>query len=58
MNNAARDDRHPAAEVTPDYWDERFAVNLRHQFFAAQAIHPAKWTPAAARSSAWNSASG
>ncbi|MFO1075776.1 MAG: SDR family oxidoreductase [Geminicoccaceae bacterium] len=40
VNNAARDDRHPAAEVTPDYWDERFAVNLRHQFFAAQAVHP------------------
>ena len=40
VNNAARDDRHPAAAVTPDYWDERFAVNLRHQFFAAQAVHP------------------
>ena len=40
VNNAARDDRHPAAEVTPDYWDERFAVNLKHQFFAAQAVQP------------------
>lgn len=40
VNNAARDDRHPAAAVTPDYWDERFAANLRHQFFAAQAVHP------------------
>ena len=40
VNNAARDDRHPAETVTPEYWDERFAVNLRHQFFAAQAAHP------------------
>jgi NAD(P)-dependent dehydrogenase (short-subunit alcohol dehydrogenase family) len=40
VNNAARDDRHPAETVTPEYWDERFAVNLRHQFFAAQAVHP------------------
>jgi D-xylose 1-dehydrogenase len=40
VNNAARDDRHPAATVTPEYWDERFAVNLRHQFFAAQAAYP------------------
>jgi D-xylose 1-dehydrogenase len=40
VNNAARDDRHPADTVTPEFWDERFAVNLRHQFFAAQAVHP------------------
>ena len=40
VNNAARDDRHPFATVTPEYWDERFAVNLKHQFFAAQAVHP------------------
>jgi NAD(P)-dependent dehydrogenase (short-subunit alcohol dehydrogenase family) len=38
INNAARDDRHVSEEVTPEYWDERFAVNLRHQFFAAQAV--------------------
>jgi NAD(P)-dependent dehydrogenase (short-subunit alcohol dehydrogenase family) len=37
VNNAARDDRHPMEEVTVEYWDERVAVNLRHQFFAAQA---------------------
>jgi NAD(P)-dependent dehydrogenase (short-subunit alcohol dehydrogenase family) len=37
INNAARDDRHEFADVTPDYWDERMAVNLRHQFFASQA---------------------
>jgi NAD(P)-dependent dehydrogenase (short-subunit alcohol dehydrogenase family) len=40
INNAARDDRHPFDTVTPEYWDERFAVNLKHQFFAAQAVYP------------------
>jgi D-xylose 1-dehydrogenase len=41
INNAARDDRHSLEEVTPAYWDERIAVNLRHQFFAIQTIAPA-----------------
>ncbi len=41
VNNAARDDRHTIEEVTPAYWDERMATNLRHQFFAAQAVLPA-----------------
>lgn len=41
LNNAANDDRHEAAAVTPAYWDERMAVNLRHQFFASQAVAPA-----------------
>ena len=41
INNAARDDRHAVADVTPEYWDERMATNLRHQFFAAQAVAPA-----------------
>lgn len=40
VNNAARDDRHATEEVTPEYWDERFAVNLKHQFFASQAVLP------------------
>jgi NAD(P)-dependent dehydrogenase (short-subunit alcohol dehydrogenase family) len=40
INNAARDDRHTLEEVTPAYWDERIAVNLRHQFFAIQTIAP------------------
>ena len=40
VNNAARDDRHPIDEVTPEYWDERMAANLRHQFFCAQAVKP------------------
>jgi D-xylose 1-dehydrogenase len=39
-NNAARDDRHPWEEVSPDYYDERIAANLRHMFFAIQAIAP------------------
>jgi NAD(P)-dependent dehydrogenase (short-subunit alcohol dehydrogenase family) len=38
VNNAARDDRHASEEVTPEYWDERMAVNLRPFFFAAQAV--------------------
>ncbi|MCF3934530.1 SDR family oxidoreductase [Acuticoccus sp. M5D2P5] len=40
VNNAARDDRHKWQDVTPDYWDERFNLNLRHQFFCAQAVAP------------------
>jgi D-xylose 1-dehydrogenase len=40
VNNAAHDERHAFDSVTPEYWDERIAVNLRHQFFAAQAVHP------------------
>ena len=38
INSAASDDRHKVEEVTPAYWDERFEVNLRHQFFAIQAV--------------------
>jgi len=41
VNNAAHDERHAIEAVTPEYWDDRFAVNLRHQFFAAQAVSPA-----------------
>ena len=40
VNNAARDDRHDWKDVTVDYWDERQATNLRHQFFAIQAVAP------------------
>ena len=28
------------ADVTADYWDRAQNVNLRHHFFAAQAVHP------------------
>ena len=38
INNAARDDRHSIESVTPEYWDERIATNIKHQFFAAQAV--------------------
>jgi NAD(P)-dependent dehydrogenase (short-subunit alcohol dehydrogenase family) len=41
VNNAANDDRHAIADVTPAYWDNRIAVNLRHLFFASQAVVPA-----------------
>jgi len=40
INNAAHDERHPTPDVTSEYWDDRFAVNLKHQFFAAQAVLP------------------
>ena len=40
VNNAASDDRHGWEAMTPEYWDNRFAVNLKHYFFAIQAIAP------------------
>lgn len=40
VNNAAHDERHKLEDVTPDYWDNRLAVNIKHQFFAAQAVVP------------------
>ena len=40
INNAARDDRHDWKDVTPEYYDERIATNLRHMFFAIQAVAP------------------
>lgn len=40
VNNAAHDQRHDWAEVTPSYWDDRMAVNLKHSFFAIQAVAP------------------
>lgn len=40
VNNAANDERHPTEEVTETLWDERIAVNLKHQFFCAQAVLP------------------
>lgn len=40
VNNAARDDRHALEDVTPAFWDDNLAVNLRHHFFAAQAAAP------------------
>ena len=40
VNNAAHDERHPTPEVTSDYFDDRIAVNIKHQFFCAQAVLP------------------
>ena len=40
VNNAANDARHTISEVTPEFWDRTIAVNLKHQFFAAQAVIP------------------
>jgi NAD(P)-dependent dehydrogenase (short-subunit alcohol dehydrogenase family) len=38
VNNAGSDDRHDFEKVTVEYWDQRIAINLRHYFFAAQAV--------------------
>jgi NAD(P)-dependent dehydrogenase (short-subunit alcohol dehydrogenase family) len=40
VNNAANDTRQAIDEVTPESWDRAMNVNLKHQFFAAQAVHP------------------
>jgi D-xylose 1-dehydrogenase len=40
VNNAANDDRHKLEEITPQYWDDRIAVNLRHLLFCARAVVP------------------
>jgi NAD(P)-dependent dehydrogenase (short-subunit alcohol dehydrogenase family) len=40
VNNAADDHRDKVAEMDPDLWDDRIAVNVRHHFFAAQAVAP------------------
>jgi NAD(P)-dependent dehydrogenase (short-subunit alcohol dehydrogenase family) len=38
VNNAGRDDRHKMEEVTSEFWDDRIALNLKHYFFAIQAV--------------------
>ena len=40
VNNAANDDRHSIDDVSEGYWDDRLNVNLKHQFFCAQAVAP------------------
>jgi D-xylose 1-dehydrogenase len=40
VNNAGNDTRHSVEAVTPESWDEGMAVNLKHQFFMAQAVAP------------------
>ncbi len=41
VNNAGNDQRHAVEEVTPEYWDQSIATNLRPQFFMIQAVAPA-----------------
>ena len=38
INNAGNDDRHTLDEVTSEYFDDRIAVNLKQQLFAAKAV--------------------
>lgn len=40
VNNAGRDDRHAMEDVTPEFWDDRLALNLKHYFFAIQSVAP------------------
>ncbi|MDA9748866.1 SDR family oxidoreductase [Pelagibacteraceae bacterium] len=39
INNAANDERHTLDSVTPEYWDDRMSINLKHYFFASQAVY-------------------
>jgi NAD(P)-dependent dehydrogenase (short-subunit alcohol dehydrogenase family) len=40
LNNAASDARHDFRTISEDYWNNRIQVNLRHAFFAVQAVYP------------------
>lgn len=40
VNNAANDTRHTVEEVTSQSWDDLMAINLKPQFFMAQAVIP------------------
>jgi D-xylose 1-dehydrogenase len=40
VNNAANDDRRSPLDITPEYWDQSMDINLKHQFFLAQQVHP------------------
>jgi D-xylose 1-dehydrogenase len=40
VNNAGRDDRHRMEDVTPEFWDDRLSLNLKHYFFATQSVAP------------------
>lgn len=40
VNNAANDQRHKIEEVTPEFWDQAMALNLRPHFFTVQAVLP------------------
>lgn len=38
VNNAANDNRHEVDAVDEAYWDQAMDINLKHQFFASQAV--------------------
>jgi NAD(P)-dependent dehydrogenase (short-subunit alcohol dehydrogenase family) len=40
VNNAANDERHAVERLSVEEWDDRLQVNLRHHFFATQAVVP------------------
>lgn len=40
VNNVASDDRHSLESVTPEYYDQRMAINERPAFFAIQSVVP------------------
>jgi NAD(P)-dependent dehydrogenase (short-subunit alcohol dehydrogenase family) len=40
VNNAGNDARHTIEDVTPEFWDQSMAANLRPQFFTVQAVLP------------------
>jgi NAD(P)-dependent dehydrogenase (short-subunit alcohol dehydrogenase family) len=40
VNNAAHDERHKLEDITSEYFDERIAVNLKHQLFCIQSVVP------------------
>lgn len=40
VNNAGNDKRHKLEEVTSEFWDWCMQVNLKQQFFVAQAVLP------------------
>jgi NAD(P)-dependent dehydrogenase (short-subunit alcohol dehydrogenase family) len=40
INNAANDRRHQLEDSTPEDFEQSVAVNLRHQYFATQAVVP------------------
>lgn len=38
VNNAANDQRRQVSDIDQAFWDDKIAVNLRHHFFAIQAV--------------------
>lgn len=40
VNNVGNDTRHDIDELTEAYWDSNHNINLKPQFFAAQAVYP------------------